>query len=854
MPQDNDSRYQKRKEQLKQIMIDNKDVTEKQAIQNLYDKIEAYKENDTKLGMDEVKNLIALYEACGIAFKKSYDNAKANKQDAKAESYYKLMKKFSKDYSALYKYARRLNKGIEDDKKFSIEEFYDNYRTRSVDIGAKSLDELNKAGSGMSVRYIVPMTVKDEPVSGMAEGDEFLGFFTEDVKYDKNTSDDTIETLEDYKISKMISTKYPEFKHRLNALEDQHSDWYDLAIALSYTELKDKLRTEPEKLLIDKEKQIVMNMLSDNIDKLVKEGNPDLEGNYYEQQFQSFKEAYEAMDNNQKESAIRALLEYTSQIMKADFGRKVMDGIGVDHKSPVGQRNALMSTVADVLGCGDSIAFSEKLNVKTLENGKIVTKKGVLMMPAKGVDPSAADLKDPINQMDRSSMENSKGLIKSAASLQFLDYVCGNTDRHIFNFFYQFDENGKLIGVQGIDNDNSFGAKEGADNLGNAVPYEHLRVIPKSMADAVLALKPETYAVLLQGHGLNEKEVENNLKHIVEVQNKLKESMKHYKDAVPGYLDEKVPRIVNDDEMDAFSFNEQLVFKDPENMKFNIFGNLASGTLKSNSYGKITNMNKKLAKDAYNLDSVLYEKGPGTLHGNVDAMKEQLKTMATGPKGKPKKMSKEEKEVFDSFKNMMDITESLFTNAAFNERYIRNSLNRVGGVTGEDIYEFLGDAYQEADKEGFKDETIGKDDRYIAINKAYNATDEYLMMNIEVGMTYQELQADVEMAKNEPDKKKAIEAFEKYKTTDECKRYLTAVDNKKKLGEALDKMVSIHKECAELTEAGKACSAIEVNDRYAGSDMEKQAKEKVEAINKAQAEKMAEMEKKAEKQGKGMGM
>ncbi|MCR5105519.1 MAG: hypothetical protein K6B68_13880, partial [Eubacterium sp.] len=179
MPQDNNSRYQKRKEQLKQIMIDNKDATEKQAIQNLYDKIEAYKEDETKLGMDEVKNLIALYEACGIAFKKSYDNAKANKQDAKAESYYKLMKKFSKDYTALYKYARRLNKGLEDDKKFSIEEFFDNYRTRSVDIGAKSLDELNKAGSGMSVRYIVPMTVKDEPISGLAEGDEFLGFFTE---------------------------------------------------------------------------------------------------------------------------------------------------------------------------------------------------------------------------------------------------------------------------------------------------------------------------------------------------------------------------------------------------------------------------------------------------------------------------------------------------------------------------------------------------------------------------------------------------------------------------------------------------------------------------------------------------
>ena len=73
-------------------------------------------------------------------------------------------------------------------------------------------------------------------------------------------------------------------------------------------------------------------------------------------------------------------------------------------------------------------------------------------------------------------------------------------------------------------------------------------------------------------------------------------------------------------------------------------------------------------------------------------------------------------------------------------------------------------------------------------------------------------------------------------------------------GEALDKMVAIHKNTAELTEAGKECGAIKVSDTYTDSELEKQAKAKVEAINKAQADKMEEMTKKAQNSKKGMGI
>ena len=314
--------------------------------------------------------------------------------------------------------------------------------------------------------------------------------------------------------------------------------------------------------------------------------------------------------------------------------------------------------------------------------------------------------------------------------------------------------------------------------------------------------------------------------------------------------------LVPDDELDSYSFNEQLVVKNQENGKENIFYRLASGTRKSNAYGRIKNMNLKLTKDAYELDSVLLEKGPGSLHANVDAMKSQLKALGTGPKGKPKKLSGETKDKYDALKNMMDKTNALFTNEDFTKRYIKNSLNKVGGTTGADIYEFDGIAYEESKNKEvtFKDATIGKDSRYQAINEAFMATDEYLMMNTEVGMKYQDLQLDISMAENKADKKKALEAFEEFKATDECKQYMTAVENKKKLGEALDKMVAIHKNTAELTEAGKECGAIKVSDTYTDSELEKQAKAKVEAINKAQADKMEEMTKKAQNSKKGMGI
>ena len=89
-------------------MDDNKNVTEKQAVQNLYNKIEEYKNNGTKLGLDEVKELIALYDACGVAFKKSYDLNKINKKETSFSDFSFYIKCFNTKINLMLFYTKRM--------------------------------------------------------------------------------------------------------------------------------------------------------------------------------------------------------------------------------------------------------------------------------------------------------------------------------------------------------------------------------------------------------------------------------------------------------------------------------------------------------------------------------------------------------------------------------------------------------------------------------------------------------------------------------------------------------------------------------------------------------------------------
>ena len=132
------------------------------------------------------------------------------------------------------------------------------------------------------------------------------------------------------------------------------------------------------------------------------------------------------------------------------------------------KRNVATSRLAELLGVGDLVAKSETVTLVDADGTK---RSGNLMQKAEGQavvsffvdhfrDQYAAKRK---NYGSSGSVEMEGNLddkvtpefLKSLMSLQVLDNLAGQTDRHADNYFAEFKD-GKMGKVQGIDNDFSF--------------------------------------------------------------------------------------------------------------------------------------------------------------------------------------------------------------------------------------------------------------------------------------------------------------------------------------------------------------------------------------------------------------
>ncbi len=204
------------------------------------------------------------------------------------------------------------------------------------------------------------------------------------------------------------------------------------------------------------------------------------------------------------------------------FVAQIPDGARLDN------RNAAMSAAADLLGMPNVVAPAKPMKVIT-KNGKVV--EGTFMTEAKGED--IGNLSGEAANYGASSCSNTSGKgFRDLADLQVLDYVCGNMDRHGANFFYQFDENRKFCGVQGIDNDMSFGTYVPPDNKGRhrMIGPNKMMAISESTYMRIAGLKPEELKFSLRGHGLSEEELDAAGKRLEILQKELEESRKFYAD------------------------------------------------------------------------------------------------------------------------------------------------------------------------------------------------------------------------------------------------------------------------------------------------------------------------------------
>ncbi len=186
----------------------------------------------------------------------------------------------------------------------------------------------------------------------------------------------------------------------------------------------------------------------------------------------------------------------------------VLERAGIRPGSKLAYRNSAMSDVARRLGFPELLAESRRVTIE--QNGK---KIDAVMMEAADMDAVDSKYMDEDSPFFAVNYEqfDSKAMLSSLADLQILDYLCANTDRHKGNFFTRFDlsdpSEPKISGVQGIDNDNSFGDIRTGGEM-RLAKADNLKIITPKMAAAVEKMTHEDLDEILGDYGLSEGEKE----------------------------------------------------------------------------------------------------------------------------------------------------------------------------------------------------------------------------------------------------------------------------------------------------------------------------------------------------------
>ena len=256
----------------------------------------------------------------------------------------------------------------------------------------------------------------------------------------------------------------------------------------------------------------------------------------------------------EKDNLVYPFMEYLKERDKISNKYRVFYQAGIDNNNSLDERNSAMSFVADLLGMEGLIARAEPM---TLQDGD---KKihGTFMHYANGTDLSESKLGDPLLRLDTEIDYSSNDLKKQVADLQVLDYICGNTDRHGANLFYQMDDSDqkhpRITGIQGIDNDNSFGI---ITSSGAELPsIKNMMVIREDTAKVIMGLNENMLKTALRNFKLSDEELQAAWDRTKQIQDAIQDGMEFYRDQAPDKLDRRHLRIVKEDEWQKFDIKD----------------------------------------------------------------------------------------------------------------------------------------------------------------------------------------------------------------------------------------------------------------------------------------------------------
>lgn len=283
------------------------------------------------------------------------------------------------------------------------------------------------------------------------------------------------------------------------------------------------------------------------------------------------------------EVAVVAIGMHGTAILNNHTVAKIHDGARMD------SRNGAMSAVAELLNVPNLVAKSVPMKLIGAD-GKTV--EGSFMMEAQGVDLNnlrADDVAYP--RIALSGMDGRA--LKSIADLQVLDYICGNTDRHSFNFTYQFDEQGKFIGIQAFDNDTAFGIlnPKFGDFVAHLTLPENMMAVSESMYQRLNQLTPEMLKFSLRGFGLTEEELDAAVQRMQNVKEAIEKGKEFYTKREEQLAGKKPKtmvegqniRVLKDEEWKEININE--LHRSYESERY-VNGKLQETTTGGNTFSK----------------------------------------------------------------------------------------------------------------------------------------------------------------------------------------------------------------------------------------------------------------------------
>ena len=449
---------------------------------------------DKKLTPERLAEFKTLYEKCGRDGELALMNN--NKTSAAHKATAEIQKIIAEDLNIL--------NGV-DPKKLnetsSMQKIMAEGREKTVDITGKNLGTLSGAMSERIPFNYVEMNGKKNP-----------GVFTPKTILD-------IEAKFDEYI-KQLSDKYPQYEDLLSDFKEAGIKYvHDQKVSLGKTKTDNR----------EQNFKSFLGMLT------VATGNTKVDDTSFLKAYTSVMPENKALtlqdtfDFNQDGRAFKNDL-FTSMSYAYNYMLVNETGAGIKNKSRLDNRNTAMSDVAKLLGLGHLICESKQMTV--INNGKKI--EGSFMALAKGEDvnhpsPTAVQYTDK-------NFKNSSGT-KDISELQLVDVICGNIDRHAANMFYNFDTSSKnpkdhkFTGLQGIDNDCSFGTyvpKNPDDYMKEFPSFNSLKFVSRSSYERITSITPDMLELVLRKHNLPNEQINAARQRFSMLSNYLRNSAERY--------------------------------------------------------------------------------------------------------------------------------------------------------------------------------------------------------------------------------------------------------------------------------------------------------------------------------------